>query len=170
QTDWKPDEHTAWQLVAQAAVIVGAVLLVYLPACRAGFIWDDEQLITANPLLRTFSGLIEIWSGGQTADLFSNHQHGVLDRAPFVRRPARLSRAQYFASSGRCGAGLAGFASLANSGRVVRRTDFRHSSRARGIGGLDFRAKKRPRDVFYVVVDLFFCWKQRAAAKSCGVS
>src|SRR5947208_9620333 len=70
QTDWKPDERTAWQLVAQAAVIVGAVLLVYLPAWRAGFVWDDEQLITANPLLRTFSGLIEIWSGGRTADYF----------------------------------------------------------------------------------------------------
>src|SRR5438045_3800902 len=69
-TDWKPDERTAWQLVAQAAVIVGAVLLVYLPAWRAGFVWDDEQLITANPLLRTFSGLIEIWSGGRTADYF----------------------------------------------------------------------------------------------------
>src|SRR5437868_8464521 len=51
---------------------------------------------------------------------------------------------------------------------MVRRTDLRDSSRARGIGGLDFRAKKRPRNVFYVVVDLFFCWKQRAAAKSCA--
>ena len=70
QADWKRDERTAWQLVAQAAVIVGAVLLVYLPAWRAGFVWDDEQLITANPLLRTFSGLIEIWSGGRTADYF----------------------------------------------------------------------------------------------------
>ena len=70
QADWKRDERTAWQLVAQAAVIVGVVLLVYLPAWRAGFVWDDEQLITANPLLRTFSGLIEIWSGGRTADYF----------------------------------------------------------------------------------------------------
>src|SRR6266567_3158057 len=70
QADWKPDERTAWQLVAQAAVIVGAVLLVYLLAWRAGFVWDDEQLITANPLLRTFSGLIEMWSGGRTADYF----------------------------------------------------------------------------------------------------
>ena len=35
-----------WRLVAAAAIIVGAVLLVYLPALRAGFVWDDEQLIT----------------------------------------------------------------------------------------------------------------------------
>jgi protein O-mannosyl-transferase len=59
-----------WSLAAQAAAIVVAVALVYLPALRAGFVWDDEQLITRNPLLRTFSGLVEIWSGGRTADYF----------------------------------------------------------------------------------------------------
>src|SRR4030095_5235433 len=42
-------------------------------------------------------------------------------------------------------------------------------SRARGIGGLDFRTKKRPCDVFYVVVDPFFYWQQRASAKACGL-
>src|SRR5256886_12674553 len=70
QTELKRDESSRWRLVAAAAIIVGAVLLVYLPALRAGFVWDDEQLITSNPLLRTFSGLIEIWSGGRTADYF----------------------------------------------------------------------------------------------------
>ena len=32
--------------------------------------WDDEPLITANPLLRSLSGLAEIWSGARTADYF----------------------------------------------------------------------------------------------------
>jgi tetratricopeptide (TPR) repeat protein len=59
-----------WQLTAQSAAIVIAVALAYLPALRAGFVWDDEQLVTRNPLLRTFSGLVEIWSGGRTADYF----------------------------------------------------------------------------------------------------
>src|SRR5437763_9851601 len=59
-----------WQLTAQVAAIVVAVGLVYLPALRADFVWDDEQLVTGNPLLRTFSGLLEIWSGGRTADYF----------------------------------------------------------------------------------------------------
>src|SRR6266496_4643853 len=59
-----------WQLAAQVAAIVVAVGLVYLPALRADFVWDDEQLVTGNPLLRTFSGLLEIWSGGRTADYF----------------------------------------------------------------------------------------------------
>src|SRR6266487_61831 len=59
-----------WQLTAQVAAIVAAVGLVYLPALRADFVWDDEQLVTGNLLLRTFSGLLEIWSGGRTADYF----------------------------------------------------------------------------------------------------
>src|SRR5260370_5299505 len=59
-----------WGPVAQAAAIVVAVALVYLPALHAGFVWDDEQLITGNPLLSNFAGLSEIWSGGRTADSF----------------------------------------------------------------------------------------------------
>ncbi len=59
-----------WRPRAQAAAIVVAVALVYLPALHAGFVWDDEQLVTGNPLLRNFGGLVEIWSGGRTADYF----------------------------------------------------------------------------------------------------
>src|SRR5438874_12587842 len=59
-----------WRPMAQAATIVVAVALVYVPALHAGFVWDDEQLVTGNPLLRTFSGLLEIWSGGRSADYF----------------------------------------------------------------------------------------------------
>jgi tetratricopeptide (TPR) repeat protein len=70
QAEPKGDESNRWRLATQAAILFGAVLLVYLPALRAGFVWDDEQLITSNPLLRTFSGLVEIWSGGRTADYF----------------------------------------------------------------------------------------------------
>ena len=52
------------------AAIILAVALPYLPALGGGFVWDDEPLITANPLLRTLSGLAEIWSGSRTADYF----------------------------------------------------------------------------------------------------
>jgi protein O-mannosyl-transferase len=58
-----------WELAKVAAIILAGVL-PYLPALRAGFVWDDEPLITANPLLRTPSGLAEIWSGSRTADYF----------------------------------------------------------------------------------------------------
>ena len=60
---------TRWEIAKVAAIILAAVL-PYLPALRGGFVWDDEPLITANPLLRTPSGLAEIWSGSRTADYF----------------------------------------------------------------------------------------------------
>jgi len=59
-----------WPLAAKTVVIVVAIWFAYLPALRAGFVWDDEPLITANPLLRSLSGLAEIWSGARTADYF----------------------------------------------------------------------------------------------------
>lgn len=64
------DQSKFWRLSVQVAAIVVGVVLVYLPAFRADFVWDDEQLVTGNPLLRNFSGLVEIWSGGRTADYF----------------------------------------------------------------------------------------------------
>src|ERR1700751_5483938 len=65
--------HTAensWKQTVEVAIIVVATALVYLPVWQPGFVWDDEQLVTANPLLRNASGLVEIWAGGRTADYF----------------------------------------------------------------------------------------------------
>src|SRR6184192_264500 len=58
------------QQAALVAAIIVAVVVVYLPALRGNFVWDDFLLITGNPLLQNFSGLLEIWSGGRTADYF----------------------------------------------------------------------------------------------------
>src|SRR6266513_3504959 len=58
------------QQAALVAAIIVAVVVVYLPALRGDFVWDDCLLITGNPLLQNFSGLLEIWSGGRTADYF----------------------------------------------------------------------------------------------------
>jgi len=58
------------QQAALVAAIIVAVVVVYLPALRGDFVWDDFLLITGNPLLQNFSGLLEIWSGGRTADYF----------------------------------------------------------------------------------------------------
>jgi len=48
-------------------VLFGALmLLVYYPALRAGFIWDDDDYVTVNPTLRSLGGLGQIW-GSLTA-------------------------------------------------------------------------------------------------------
>src|SRR6476620_868455 len=63
-------KFTLWQQAGLTAAIIIAVVVVYLPVLRGDFLWDDFLLITGNPLLQNFSGLLEIWSGGRTADYF----------------------------------------------------------------------------------------------------
>src|ERR1700731_1583802 len=65
-----PETLNRWRVAVQVTAIAFAVWIVYLPALSAGFVWDDEPLITKNPLLQTVSGLSEIWSFGRTADYF----------------------------------------------------------------------------------------------------
>ncbi|MGB8354402.1 MAG: tetratricopeptide repeat protein [Chthoniobacteraceae bacterium] len=44
------------------------VVLAYAPAIGAGFIWDDDTLLTANPQMRSTHGLVEIWQGKNSRD------------------------------------------------------------------------------------------------------
>src|SRR3982751_6579980 len=43
------------------AVLFAAVVIAYLPAFRAGFIWDDDKYVTQNELLTAPDGLQRIW-------------------------------------------------------------------------------------------------------------
>jgi tetratricopeptide (TPR) repeat protein len=45
----------------QIAVLVALVLIAYGPLWRAGFIWDDDSMLTANPLIRARDGLYQFW-------------------------------------------------------------------------------------------------------------
>ncbi|PYL04278.1 MAG: hypothetical protein DME31_04110, partial [Verrucomicrobia bacterium] len=65
-----PAKFPPWRQPGLFAAIIIAVAVVYLPALHGDFVWDDFLLITGNPLLQNFSGLVEIWSGGRTADYF----------------------------------------------------------------------------------------------------
>ena len=57
-------------LIARRAAIFLAVVIIYIPAMSAGFIWDDDQEITANTSLQNFHGLAEVWGGTKSADYF----------------------------------------------------------------------------------------------------
>ena len=46
-----------WQL----ALLIAVVALVYSPVLELGWIWDDDQYVTNNPLLSNLSGLSRIW-------------------------------------------------------------------------------------------------------------
>ena len=43
------------------AALLALTLLAYLPALDNGFIWDDDDYVTANPTLRSLDGLRRIW-------------------------------------------------------------------------------------------------------------
>ncbi len=45
-------------------------IIVFVPAMQAGFIWDDDQLLTANPMMRDPWGLLKLWFAPTTADYF----------------------------------------------------------------------------------------------------
>jgi tetratricopeptide (TPR) repeat protein len=53
-----------------ALVIVAAGLWVYGPALHAGWVWDDVEEVTQNPVLRDPAGLAQIWFAPEGADYF----------------------------------------------------------------------------------------------------
>ena len=44
-----------------ALALVAVVLLLYLPSMTAGFVWDDDETLTANPLVHASDGLSRLW-------------------------------------------------------------------------------------------------------------
>jgi len=46
--------------------IVVTTLVAYRPALDGGFIWDDDDYVTNNDLLRTGTGLVQLWEPGHT--------------------------------------------------------------------------------------------------------
>ncbi|MEZ5963425.1 MAG: tetratricopeptide repeat protein [Planctomycetota bacterium] len=53
-----------------ALLIAAGVLVAYVPAMGAGYIWDDDSYLTENPLVRTFGGLLRMWVPGATPQYY----------------------------------------------------------------------------------------------------
>jgi tetratricopeptide (TPR) repeat protein len=62
------DAHTPGREWAWGLALVVAVIVAYLPVWRAGFIWDDETILTRNPCIVGSLGLKELWTT-QAADI-----------------------------------------------------------------------------------------------------
>jgi tetratricopeptide (TPR) repeat protein len=54
----------------KAALIVLVGLCIYAPTLRGGWLWDDNQEVTENPVLPDPAGLVKIWGGTSGADYF----------------------------------------------------------------------------------------------------
>src|SRR3989442_8218170 len=48
--------------VLRAGLLVIITLVAYMPALRGGFVWDDDDHLTANPAMTAPHGLRMIWS------------------------------------------------------------------------------------------------------------
>ncbi len=57
-TDPYPDRR---MLITGAIAIVLLMLIAYIPAMRAGYVWDDDKYVTQNPLITASDGLHRIW-------------------------------------------------------------------------------------------------------------
>jgi len=64
----KQDSAIASAPIFLGALLLFAVLAVYIPALGAGFVWDDPVLLTENPLMWLPGGLRDIWTGARTPD------------------------------------------------------------------------------------------------------
>ncbi len=50
-----------WQTLLLGILLIAGVLVAYQPVWHAGYIWDDDQYVTANQLLTAPDGLKRIW-------------------------------------------------------------------------------------------------------------
>jgi tetratricopeptide (TPR) repeat protein len=65
-------QHESWHdgPLVQAISLCLLVVVVYLPALRAGFIWNDDSFLTENPLIHASDGLHRFWASTEPPDYF----------------------------------------------------------------------------------------------------
>jgi protein O-mannosyl-transferase len=53
-----------------ALFLVAITLIAYGPMWHAGFIWDDDEFVTDNPVIKSADGLYRLWFTASTPDYF----------------------------------------------------------------------------------------------------
>jgi tetratricopeptide (TPR) repeat protein len=64
-----PSPSSWLRRILGAGLLVLLTVLVYLPTMRAGFIWDDRELIIENPVVRAADGLHRFWFTSKPPDI-----------------------------------------------------------------------------------------------------
>jgi hypothetical protein len=59
---WEKIRQSPWLPAALLAVLI---VITYLPALHAGFIWDDDVHLTENPCITGSLGFKEIWTSSR---------------------------------------------------------------------------------------------------------
>ena len=69
----KPAEGPALsirRLLGMAGVTLLLTLIAYVPAMRAGFVWDDDDFLTKNAIIHAKDGLYRFWFTTEAPDYF----------------------------------------------------------------------------------------------------
>ncbi len=69
-TELPPRQLAMSKSVGKATLLFIATLVIYIPAMSAGFIGDDGQLLTQNPLVHDPAGIWKVWLAPTTANAF----------------------------------------------------------------------------------------------------
>src|SRR5262245_8758846 len=59
---------SSWRSPLAIVLIVVAACAAYWPALSGSFLWDDDALLTENPLIRNPAGPLLIWFSRQPVD------------------------------------------------------------------------------------------------------
>src|ERR1700679_2077734 len=66
----KPADEELLENILLGVLLFFLAVLVFYPAFSASFIWDDDQLLTANPQIQSASGWWSLFIHPLTADYF----------------------------------------------------------------------------------------------------
>ena len=53
---------TQRQFITGLLILFAGLFVVYGPMLNAGIIWDDDSYLTGNTLIRSFDGLVKLWT------------------------------------------------------------------------------------------------------------
>jgi protein O-mannosyl-transferase len=62
--------HRFGMLAGGATLIALAIFIAYLPSINGGFVLDDDEFLTQNPLIQTFDGLYRFWCSTKAQEFY----------------------------------------------------------------------------------------------------
>ena len=134
--------------ILAAAALAAITVLVYLPAMRNGFVWDDREMAIDNPLVKSAGGLGEIWLGKKLPEYHPlTYSVFWLEWRLWGANPAGWHVINIFLHAGGRGAALAGAAEIACAGKLAGGAAVWRASGLRGVGGVDRGAEEHAFDV-----------------------
>ena len=135
-----------WIGLTLALLLVAITFAAYLPAIHGAFIWDDDEYITDNVLLRDLAGpRPDLVRARRHRAVLPSLVHHVLDRVPPLgHKPGRLSPHQHPPPGDRRHSLVARPSPIGRPRRLARRRPVRDPPGKRRVRRLDHRTQERP--------------------------